>query len=237
MDSDPAVGAPFRRRSRKMNGSSLHIYETFSSIQGESTYAGLPCFFIRLAECNLRCSYCDTKRAQTREHSICLAPEELVQRAVASGLNLVEITGGEPMLQKDGVVRLSGLLLDARFRVLIETNGSCDLSVLPDGVVRIIDFKTPSSGEHGRMFEPNFSAIRPRDEVKFVLSDEEDYRFALDTIKRFRIDRQTDNILFSPVFGSLKADDLAAWMLRDKPKARLNLQLHKYIWDPSREGV
>lgn len=220
-----------------MNDSSLHIYETFSSIQGESTYAGLPCFFIRLAECNLRCSYCDTKRAQTREHALRATPEELAHRAAASGLNLVEITGGEPMLQKDGVVRLSELLLAARLRVLIETNGSCDLSVLPSGVVRIIDFKTPSSGEHGKMFEPNFSAIRPVDEVKFVLSDERDYRFALETIARFRIDRQTDNILFSPVFGSLKADDLAAWMLRDKPKARLNLQLHKYIWDPSREGV
>lgn len=220
-----------------MNGLSLYIYETFSSIQGESTHAGLPCFFIRLAECNLRCSYCDTKRAQTREHAVRAAPEELAQRAAASGLNLVEITGGEPMLQKDGVIQLSEHLLADRRRVLIETNGSCDLSVLPSGVIRIIDFKTPSSGEHNKMFEQNFSAIHPADEVKFVLSDERDYRFALDAIARFQIDRQTDNILFSPVFGRLAAADLAAWMLRDKPKARLNLQLHKYIWDPSREGV
>ncbi|OQA82590.1 MAG: 7-carboxy-7-deazaguanine synthase [Lentisphaerae bacterium ADurb.Bin242] len=220
-----------------MNGPSLYIYETFSSIQGESTHAGLPCFFIRLAECNLRCSYCDTKRAQTREHAVRATPDELAQRAAASGLNLVEITGGEPMLQKDGVIQLSERLLADRRRVLIETNGSCDLSVLPPGVMRIIDFKTPSSGEHARMFEPNFSALRPSDEVKFVLSDERDYRFALDTIARFRLNLQTENILFSPVFGRLKADELAAWMLRDKPKARLNLQLHKYIWDPSREGV
>lgn len=220
-----------------MNGPSLYIYETFSSIQGESTHAGLPCFFIRLAECNLRCSYCDTKRAQTREHAIRATPGELAQRAAASGLNLVEITGGEPMLQKDGVIQLSERLLADRRRVLLETNGSRDLSALPPGVMRIIDFKTPSSGEHARMFEPNFSALRPSDEVKFVLSDERDYRFALDTIARFRLDLQTENILFSPVFGRLKADELAAWMLRDKPKARLNLQLHKYIWDPSREGV
>jgi len=220
-----------------MNRPFLNIYETFASIQGESTHAGLPCFFIRLAECNLRCSYCDTKRAQTREHAVRVSPEELAEKVAASGLNLVEITGGEPMLQQDGVVQLSELLLKDRRRVLIETNGSCDLSILPSGVIRIIDFKTPSSGEHARMFEPNFSAVRPIDEIKFVLSDERDYRFALDTIARFRLDRQTDNILFSPVFGSLKADELAAWMLRDKPKARLNLQLHKYIWDPSREGV
>ena len=220
-----------------MNRSFLYVYETFASIQGESTYAGLPCFFIRLAECNLRCSYCDTKRAQTREHAVRISPEELAENAAASGLNLVEITGGEPMLQQDGVIRLSELLLKDRRRVLIETNGSCDLSMLPPGVIRIIDFKTPSSGEHARMFEPNFSAVRTVDEVKFVLSDERDYRFALDTITRFRLDHQTDNLLFSPVFGRLRADELAAWMLRDKPKARLNLQLHKYIWDPSREGV
>ena len=215
----------------------LKIYETFASIQGESTRAGIPCFFIRLAQCNLRCSYCDTKRAQTLQSSREIEVRVLVEAAVRSGLELVEITGGEPMLQAEGVCELAEGLIDNGRTVMIETNGSCDLSPLPPEVIRIVDWKTPSSGEDARMYLPNFSSLRPQDEVKFVLSDERDYRFALEKISQYRLAEQTPNILFSPVYGALPGAELVEWMLRDHAPARLNLQIHKYIWDPDREGV
>ena len=215
----------------------LKIYETFASIQGESTRAGIPCFFIRLAQCNLRCSYCDTKRAQTLQNSREISVEDLAGQAARSGLDLVEITGGEPMLQEQGVCELSAQLIRRGHTVMIETNGSRDLSPLPPEVIRIVDWKTPSSGENEKMFLPNFSSLRDFDEVKFVLSDETDYRFALDKIKQYHLAEQTPHILFSPVYGALKGADLVQWMLRDHVKARLNLQIHKYIWDPNREGV
>ena len=215
----------------------LNIYETFSSIQGESTRAGIPCFFIRLAQCNLRCSYCDTKRAQTTRNSQTLQLEEVLKSALQSGLELVEITGGEPMLQSSAVCELARQLIQHRRTVMIETNGSCDLAPLPPEVIRIVDWKTPSSGESEKMYLPNFSRLRPIDEVKFVLSDENDYRFALDKIREHHLNEQTPNILFSPVYGALAGSDLVRWMLRDRPPARLNLQIHKYIWDPNREGV
>ncbi len=215
----------------------LTIYETFASIQGESTRAGIPCFFVRLAQCNLRCSYCDTKRAQTLANSREISINELIQKTEQSGLDLVEITGGEPMLQSDGVCELAKRLIRNGHTVMLETNGSCDLSPLPPEVIRIVDWKTPSSGEDGKMFLPNFSSLRPADEVKFVLSDERDYRFALEKIEQFRLAEQTPHILFSPVYGALPGAVLVNWMLRDHAPARLNLQIHKYIWDPNREGV
>ena len=215
----------------------LNIYETFSSIQGESTRAGIPCFFIRLAQCNLRCSYCDTKRAQTLQNSREISIEELLETAERAGLDLVEITGGEPMLQTDGVCELARGLIRNGHTVMIETNGSCDLAALPPEVIRIVDWKTPSSGEDGKMFLPNFRSLRSCDEVKFVLSDETDYRFALEKIAQYRLAEQTPNLLFSPVYGALNGADLVKWMLRDHAPARLNLQIHKYIWDPDREGV
>ena len=215
----------------------LKIYETFSSIQGESTRAGIPCFFIRLAQCNLRCSYCDTKRAQTLVNSREMRIEDLLKLAADSRLNLVEITGGEPMLQSEGVCLLADGLIRHGHTVMIETNGSCDLRNLPESVIRIVDWKTPSSGEDGKMFLPNFSSLRPCDEVKFVLSDENDYRFAMEKITQYRLAEQTPNLLFSPVYGALAGADLVQWMLRDHAPARLNLQIHKYIWDPNREGV
>ena len=215
----------------------LKIYETFASIQGESTRAGIPCFFIRLAQCNLRCSYCDTKRAQTLQNSREISVAELLAEAERSGLELVEITGGEPMLQSEGVCELAQGLIRQGRTVMIETNGSCDLTHLPSEVIRIVDWKTPSSGEDARMCLPNFSSLRPQDEVKFVLSDERDYRFALEKISQYRLAEQTPNILFSPVYGALPGAELVQWMLRDRVKARLNLQIHKYIWDPNREGV
>ena len=215
----------------------LNIYETFASIQGESTWAGVLCFFIRLAQCNLRCSYCDTKRAQTLQNSRQMSIEQLVEQADQSGIDLVEITGGEPMVQTEGVCKLAKQLIAHGHTVMIETNGSRDLAPLPPEVIRIVDWKTPSSGESDKMFLPNFSSLRPIDEVKFVLMDINDYYFALEIIRQHHLAEQTPNILFSPVYGVMSCDDLVQWMLRDHVPARLNLQIHKSIWGPLREGV
>ena len=215
----------------------LNIYETFASIQGESTRAGVLCFFIRLAQCNLRCSYCDTKRAQTLRHSRQMSVEQLVEEADRSGIGPVEITGGEPMVQPEGVCELAKQLIEHGHTVMIETNGSRDLAPLPPEAIRIVDWKTPSSGESDKMFLPNFSSLRPIDEVKFVLMNITDYCFALEVIKQYHLAEQTPNILFSPVYGVMPGDNLVEWMLRDHAPARLNLQLHKYIWGPFREGV
>ena len=216
----------------------LKIHEMFTSIQGESTYAGLPCFFIRLAGCNLRCSYCDTVKAQTDAHARLATIDEVVEAARHAAPDLLEITGGEPMMQADGVCMLAERLLALkRFRILMETNGSFDLSYLPGEVIRIVDYKTPSSGEPERMFLPNFRNLRSIDEVKFVLSDFEDYRFALEKIREFDLTSQTKNILFSPAYGTIDLPALCARMLEDNVPARLNLQLHKQIWGPLKEGV
>lgn len=213
----------------------LNIYETFSSIQGESSHAGRLCFFIRLAGCNLRCAYCDTKKAQTAESGRMRTLDDLLDEAERSGLNLVEITGGEPMLQP-ATPELCRRLLERGFEVLMETNGSVDLSPVPAGVRRIIDWKTPFSGESGKMLDRNFRALRPGDEVKFVIAGRSDYDAALNVIRRFDIASRA-TILFAPVFGEIKPETLVEWMLADRVPARLNLQLHKVIWSPDAEGV
>lgn len=213
----------------------LTIYETFSSIQGESTHAGRLCFFIRLAGCNLRCSYCDTRKAQTVSSGRIRSLDELVDEAERSGLRLIEITGGEPMLQP-ATPELCRRLLERGFEVLMETNGSVDLSAVPRGVRRIIDWKTPFSGESEKMFDGNFLNLRPGDEVKFVIAGRNDYDAALEVIRRFRITEHA-TILFAPVFGEIEPRTLVEWMLADRVPARLNLQLHKVIWNPDAEGV
>lgn len=216
----------------------LKIQELFTSIQGESTWAGLPCFFIRLVGCNLRCSYCDTRKAQTCDTAVEMTVDEVVSEAMRTAPPLIEITGGEPMMQADAVCMLAERLLSLkRHRILMETNGSYDLSYLPGEVIRIVDYKTPSSGESEKMFAENFRNLRSFDEVKFVLSDRADYLFALEKIREFDLPRQTPNILFSPAFGAIDIPALVSWMLEDKVPARLNLQIHKYVWGPDREGV
>ena len=213
----------------------LKIYETFSSIQGESTHAGRPCFFIRLAGCNLRCSYCDTAKAWTADSGKEYSIDELVSLAKKSGLNLVEITGGEPMLQQ-ATPELCKQLLDKGFEVLMETNGSQPLSNLPRGVKRIIDWKTPSSGETDKMLDENFQNLRQGDEVKFVIANDEDFENALSVIEKFSLAEKI-TILFAPVFGSMPPDKLVAKILEHNVPARLNLQLHKFIWGAEAEGV
>jgi 7-carboxy-7-deazaguanine synthase len=205
----------------------LNVYETFSSIQGECSHAGVPCFFIRLAGCNLNCSYCDTPMDEGDSERISV--DNLVAKAVNSGLPLVEITGGEPLLQDDFVALAERLDRAIPGRVLVETNGSCDISIIPEDVVAILDMKCPSSGELESMDLANISRLRPYDEVKFVIGNREDYEWTRDLIEKEDICSICSEILLSPVFGMLEPGMLADWMIDDGLSARLQLQLHKIL--------
>lgn len=220
-----------------MNGDPiLRVYETFAGIQGESTRAGMPCFFIRLSGCPLRCAWCDTLKARPFEAGEDRSVSSLVREALESGIPLVEVTGGEPLAQKSSP-ELCRRLLASGLRVLMETNGAEDCSVLPEGVIRIVDMKTPSSGESGKMLEKNFRTLRPCDEVKFVICDRRDYDFACEAITGFGLAAQTPNILFSPAFGTMDMPKLCEWILHDRLPVRINLQFHKIIWGADAEGV
>ena len=211
-----------------MTSPTIQVSDTFLSIQGESTYAGLPCFFIRLAGCNLSCSYCDTVAASQdigRARSIASLATE-VDRSKAA---ICEITGGEPLLQP-GFTRLARALLKATSRpVLVETNGSLDLSLVPTGAVAIMDVKTPGSGMHGSMHWENIARLRPHDEVKFVLVDRRDYEWARRMVRRHDIARRCRAVHFSPVLDTLAPDCLARWILKDRLAVHLHLQLHKVV--------
>lgn len=219
-----------------MPSDSIKVFETFPSIQGESSRAGLPCFFIRLAGCNLDCAYCDTREARNPASGKEFSVDGLLSIVRESGLRLVEVTGGEPLAQAR-TPELCARLVAEGFEVMVETNGSIDVSPLPPETIRIVDFKTPSSGEHDRMLPSNFKSLRRHDEVKFVVSSREDYLFSLERMREFDIVSQTPNVLFSPVSGILEPAELAKWMLHDKVPARLNLQLHKIVWGGDAKGV
>lgn len=213
------------------------VYETFASIQGESTYAGLPCFFIRFAGCNLRCAYCDTVKAQEASAGKMMSENDLLKLVEenAKGIDLVELTGGEPLLQRD-LPLLAEKLIAAGKTVLIETNGSVDISALPEAVVRIVDWKGPSSGMEPEMLESNFRILRPRDQVKFVIADDADFDAASAVIRKFDLPSQTAHILFSPAWES-DVKHMAERIVTERLPVRVNLQFHKYIWGPTVEGV
>ena len=214
----------------------LKVVETFTSIQGESTHAGKICFFIRLAGCNLNCSYCDTQYARKPDSGTVISICRLVSLAKKTGVPIVEITGGEPLLQHQVPV-LCEKLQEAGLIVMVETNGSQPVDIIPDGVIRIIDWKCPSSGESDKMLISNFDKLKPYDEIKFVISDEKDFHFAMGKIKSYQLAKKTRNILFAPVYGKFKSADLAALMIKHGCVGRLQLQLHKYIWHPDTKGV
>ena len=214
----------------------LRVNEIFTSIQGESTYCGCLCFFIRLAGCNLSCSYCDTVYASAFSDGNEMEIGSLTEKAAEENVKLVEITGGEPLLQEKTPL-LCGRLLDKGFKVLVETNGSLPVSVLPHGTVRIIDCKTPSSGEAGSTDFNNFSVINGNDEIKFVISDYGDFKYSVEMIRKYSLDSKTEKILFSPVYGKLNPEELAAWIISERPPARLQIQMHKIIWGPDKRGV
>lgn len=219
--------------ARSAGNMEFSVSEIFKSIQGESTFVGLPCAFVRLAGCNLRCRYCDTRYAQ--EGGDILTLDEIVGTVTAFGLSLVEITGGEPLTQPH-TPALCQAFLDRGYEVLVETNGSVDISVLPDTVIRIMDIKCPASGQTQSFLWENIWKLRPRDEVKFVISDRHDYEWARGIVRE-RFGRRSQPVLFSTVFGELPPRVLVKWILEDSLPVRFQLQMHKYVWPHDARGV
>jgi 7-carboxy-7-deazaguanine synthase len=212
----------------------LTINEIFHSIQGESTRAGEPCVFVRLTACDLRCSWCDTPYAfyEGRKRSV----DEVVDEVQRHRCRTVEITGGEPLLQED-VYPLMERLLACGQTVLLETGGHRPIDRVPHEVVKIVDVKCPGSGEAARNCWANLARLAPHDEVKFVIADRADYEFARDTMAAHDLAARCAAVLLSPVHGALEPQALAQWMLADGVPARLQLQLHKFIWSPTQRGV
>ena len=212
----------------------LVIHEIYASIQGESTFAGLPCTFVRTTGCNLRCSWCDTPQAfyggkrKTRR--------EVLEEALGHGTPLVELTGGEPLLQP-GVIPLLAELCDAGKTVLLETSGEADISKVDRRVHKIMDIKAPGSGESHRNRWGNLEHIGRGDELKFVLASRTDYEFMRHVVRERALVDRTPNLLASTVFGSLSPRDLVGWVVSDKLPVRVQLQMHKYIWPPDAQGV
>lgn len=227
----------------------MQITEIYKSLQGESTHAGLPCVFVRLTGCNLRCSWCDSEYTFTGGRKMAMAAVlDEVSRLSPEG-GLVEITGGEPMLQEREVVPLMDALVQRGYTVLLETSGERPLDKVPAAVIKIVDVKCPGSGEGDTFRLENLEMLTPRDEVKFVIASRADYEFARDFARQHNLAGRVNAILFSPAFRKdatgardtshclLDPQQLAEWMLADNLPARLGLQLHKFIWDPAVKGV
>ncbi len=227
----------------------MQITEIYKSLQGESTYAGLPCVFIRLTGCNLRCTWCDSEYTFQGGHKMSIGQVLDEVSRLSPGKGLVEITGGEPMLQERDVVPLMQALVQEGYKVLLETSGERPLERVPLDVVKIVDVKCPDSGEGDTFRRENLEALTDRDEVKFVLSSRGDYDFAREFVNRHNLVTKVNAILFSPAFRKdatgardsshclLDPQELAEWMIADNVPARLGLQLHKFIWDPAVKGV
>ena len=226
----------------------MQITEIYKSLQGESTYAGLPCIFVRLTGCNLRCSWCDSEYTFHGGRKMSVEEVQTEVRRLSPG-GLVEITGGEPMLQEREVVPLMQNLLENGYRILLETSGQRPLERVPAGVIKIVDVKCPNSGEPDTFRRENLASLQPHDEIKFVLSGRTDYDFARDFTQRHGLAERVNAVLFSPAFRKdatgardsshclVNPQELAEWMIADNVPARLGLQLHKFIWDPALKGV
>lgn len=225
----------------------LRVNELFHSIQGESTWAGLPCVFVRLTGCHLRCAYCDTEYAfhEGDKRTLDSVIDEV--RAIGGATRLVEVTGGEPLLQPN-VHPLMSRLCDLGYTVLLETSGACDIAACDRRVIRIMDLKTPGSGETHRNDWANIERLRPRDEVKFVLADADDYQWARHVIRTYDLASRVNAVLISAVHGQPAGEEIpgaaglslrtvAEWVLADGLPVRVQTQLHKLIWDPTARGV
>jgi 7-carboxy-7-deazaguanine synthase len=212
----------------------LTINEIYFSVQGESTWAGLPCVFVRLTFCDLRCTYCDTEYAFYEGKKQPLG--EIVEAVVGYDCSLVEITGGEPLLQKN-VLPLMTLLADAGRTVLLETSGAHDISQVDPRIHRIMDLKTPGSGEVERNLLSNIAHLTERDEVKCVIGSREDYEWSREKLREHRLAERCRAVLFSPIFGRIDPREIVEWILEDKLPVRFQLQMHKFIWTPTQRGV
>ena len=212
----------------------LTINEIYHSIQGESTWAGRPCVFVRLTFCDLRCNYCDTEYAfyQGKKQTL----KEIVDLVTAFNCPLVEITGGEPLIQKN-VLSLMSILSDVGYTVLLETSGAHDISKVDPRVHRIMDLKTPGSGEIEKNLWSNIDYLTLRDEVKFVIGSREDYEWSCDKVRRFDLPKRCHAVLFSPIFGRIDPRKIVEWILADRLDVRFQLQMHKFIWTPTQRGV
>jgi len=227
----------------------MQVTEIYKSLQGESTYAGLPCVFVRLTGCNLRCNWCDSEYAFQGGRKMTMEEVHDEVARLSPGGGLVEITGGEPMLQEREVVPLMQRLLNDGHEVLLETSGERPLERVPAGVVKIVDVKCPDSGEGDTFCAENLETLTAYDEIKFVLSSRADYEFAREFTQRHRLAERVNAVLFSPAFRKdatgtrdtshclLDPRELAEWMIADNLPARLGLQLHKFVWDPAAKGV
>jgi len=211
----------------------MRVCEIFTSIQGESSYAGVPCTFVRMTGCNLRCSYCDTQYAYTEGSE--RSGEDILRKIYHTGIRLVEITGGEPLLQSD-VYLFVRKLAETGYKVLVETNGSLSIKDMDSRAVVILDIKTPGSGMSEKMDLSNLDIVKQTDEVKFVITDGADYEWSKELIQGYNLLNKC-KVLLSPAYGLLYPEDLARWMIADHLQARLNLQLQKYIFGPERRGV
>lgn len=212
---------------------SLLVHEIYASIQGESTYAGLPCAFVRTTGCNLRCSYCDTPHAFSEGQA--MSVDDVLTRVKALGPRLVEVTGGEPLLQP-AVLTLLTRLCDEGYEALLETGGSLDIGPVDQRVARIVDFKAPSSGEVQANLWSNVKELRPHDEVKLVVGSREDYEWARNVVRDHHL-HEVCTVLVGAVWGKLAPSQLAAWILEDRLPVRMQLQLHKLVWDADARGV
>lgn len=226
----------------------MYLIEIYKSVQGESSFAGRPCIFVRLAGCNLRCSWCDSEYTFTGGYK--LSDDEIAAEiAKLAPVKLIEFTGGEPLLQERELVPLMQRLLNSGYELMIETSGERPVETVPKAVHKIIDVKCPGSGEGGRFRMTNLAALTERDEVKFVITNRDDYEYARDFIRDNALEGRVGGILLSPAFSKtpsparttdnclLDPRDLVEWMLADGLNARLSLQIHKYIWEPQKKGV
>jgi 7-carboxy-7-deazaguanine synthase len=226
----------------------MQIIEIYRSIQGESSFAGIPCIFVRLAACNLRCTWCDSEYTFTGGKKMSSDEVEQEVLRLAPG-GLVEFTGGEPMLQERELVPLMDRLLSRGYTLLLETSGERPLENVPPAVHKIVDVKCPGSGESGTFRMSNLAAITAADEVKFVVADRADYEFARDFVRQHGLEHKAGGVLFSPVFFKNPSPErdasncqldprlLAEWILEDDLSVRLGLQIHKFIWPPASKGV
>jgi len=211
----------------------MKICEIFTSIQGETSHAGMPCTFIRLTGCNLRCLYCDTEYAY--EEGIELTEAEIINEVELIGVHLITITGGEPLLQEE-IYRLTERLIGEGYKVLIETNGTMSIKDIDSRAVIVLDIKTPGSGMWDEMDLSNLDYIKPADEIKFVITDRADYEWSKDMMQKYNLSSKCQ-VFFSPAFGIILPETLVKWILEDRLDARLNLQMHKYIYGSDRRGI